>query len=199
MHHLMLSMATATVALLTVTASFGAYAASDEFAQRGAHVHGNLTVNIALDSGQLTIGIDAPAINVVGFERAPRSSAERQSVADVESWLRSGRNLVGVPRAAGCTLGNVELQSPDWTATADRDGHSHADHDDEHENADAEGHADYEVRVRYDCRDIAALAFVDLWLLQRLPNVQQADVNIVSASLQTATTATPASTRIELR
>ncbi|MBK6596415.1 MAG: DUF2796 domain-containing protein [Proteobacteria bacterium] len=76
---------------------------------------------------------------------------------------------------------------------------SHADHDHDDKNADAEGHADYEARVRYDCRDVAALAFVDLWLLQRLPGVQQADVNIVSASLQTATKATPASTRIELR
>ncbi|MCB1623250.1 MAG: DUF2796 domain-containing protein [Pseudomonadales bacterium] len=174
----------AALAVLTSLTSFATYAAADEFDQHTAHVHGSVVVNVAIDADRLTIEIDAPAGNVVGFEHAPRSADDRQRLAAAERWLRSGRGAIGVPAAADCRLDSVSLQSPVW-----RESDGNADH----------GHADFEALMKFDCRDASQLRFVDLWLLKRLPNVASATVNIVTASLQTATTATPAATRVSLR
>ena len=45
------------------------------FTQLGAHVHGKVVVNLALEGNTLRVELDAPAINVVGFEHAPRTEA----------------------------------------------------------------------------------------------------------------------------
>ena len=46
--------------------------------------------------------IEATGAQVLGFERAPRDPAERAAVAAAELWFGSGREMIGVPTAAGC-------------------------------------------------------------------------------------------------
>ena len=46
---------------------------AEEFEQHHAHEHGKVTLNVAIDESTLVVELDAPAINVVGFEHAPRN------------------------------------------------------------------------------------------------------------------------------
>ncbi len=156
------------------------------FTQRGAHVHGRVTVNLALEGRTLIAELDAPAINVVGFERAPRDAAETSRVQRIDRWLSSGVGVLGVPRTAGCTRTKVEYNPPK------PDGSHDADHD-------SEGHADYEARFTYTCSNPGDLAWADLWLLHRLENVAEVEVNLLTPTTQTRLTVAADSPRIALQ
>jgi Protein of unknown function (DUF2796) len=176
------------------TTAAGADAA---FTQRGAHLHGKVVVNLALEGSVLALELDAPAINVIGFEHAPRTDAQKREVAAVDRWLASGVGVLGVPAAAGCVRRQVEYAPP----TLGEDAHDH-EHEHEHDAA-AKGagatHADYRARFTYACSSPAALSWADLWLVRRLKNVAEIELNLVTPQAQSQRTLGADVTRIELR
>jgi hypothetical protein len=167
------------------------------FTQRSAHLHGKVVVNVALEGKVLSVELDAPAINVIGFEHAPRTDAQKREVAAVDRWLASGVGVVGVSKAAGCVRQQVDYTPPKF------DGDDH-DHDPDHDHDAAgkgedETHADYRARFTYTCANPAALPWADLWLVRRLKNVAEIEVNLVTPQAQTQRTLGADATRIELR
>jgi hypothetical protein len=141
------------------------------------HVHGAVTFNVAVEGNVLSLEIDAPAINVLGFEKSPRNDAERQAVASVDAWLSAGRDIAGVPRAAGCRLQSATYEAPKLGS----------------------GHADYRPRYAFRCDNPAALEWVELWALRRFKNVEKAEVNVISATMQRQATLAPGSLRVSLK
>jgi hypothetical protein len=180
-------------------ASPAAPAAGDaSFTQRGAHLHGKVVVNVALEGPLLSVELDAPAINVIGFEHAPRTDAQKREVAAVDRWLASGVGVIGVAPAAGCVRQKVDYTPPKFAGDHD---HDH-DHDHEHDagaKGEAETHADYRARFTYTCTNPAALPWADLWLVRRLKNVAEIEVNLVTPQVQTQRTLGADATRLELR
>ncbi len=182
--------ATAALAVLPALAQQAAPAkaaaptatAEASFDQRGTHEHGRVTLNVAIDGSTLSLELDAPAINVIGFERAPRSAEEKQRVASVDRWLAGGVGMLGVPATAGCQLTRVEYAAPQVAAGSKGAAHDH-DHDHEHAT-DAEQHADYTARYTFTCSNPTALAWADLWLMRRLLNVESVDVNLITPRQQ---------------
>ncbi|MCU0759353.1 MAG: DUF2796 domain-containing protein [Steroidobacteraceae bacterium] len=200
---LLATVATSILAPLVLAQQGGgksAAAASDTtFTQRSAHLHGKVVVNLALEGDTLTAELDAPAINVIGFERAPRSDAEKREVAAVDRWLASGVGVLGVPPAAGCERRDVRYTPPKLGSDAhDHDpGHDH-DHDGDGDG-DGEAHADYVARFTFRCANPAALAWADLWLVRRLKGVAEVEVNLVTPQVQTQRTLGADALRVELR
>jgi len=141
------------------------------------HVHGAVTFNVAVEGNALSLEIDAPAINVLGFEKSPRNDVERQAVASVDAWLSAGRDIAGVPRAAGCRLQSVTYEAPKLGS----------------------GHADYRPLYAFRCDNPAALEWVELWALRRLKDVEKAEVNLISATMQRQATLAPGSLRVSLK
>ena len=54
----------------------------------GPHVHGVAAIDIAVEGRALVVLLDMPLDSVVGFERAPRTAAERRAAADALARLR---------------------------------------------------------------------------------------------------------------
>lgn len=170
----------------------------DAFVQRGTHDHGKVTVNLAVEGGTLSAELDSPAINVIGFERAPRDATEKAAVAATDRWLGSGVGVLGVPTAAGCQRSGVEYTAPTLVGDDHDAAHEKAhEHEDEHQGEG--GHADYEARFTYTCANPAALDWVELRLLGRLKDVKQVQVNLVTPQKQTQLSVTGAAPRVSLR
>jgi hypothetical protein len=170
----------ATLSALMVSLSGSIAISEEEFHQEGAHEHGHVTLNVALQGDLLAIELDAPVANVLGFERAPRDAAEIRFSASQDTWLRSGRDAIGVPRAARCQLEKSAVSSPDWARSGG-------------------DHRDYRASWRFRCTAPAALAWFEPWLLAKLLAVTDVDVNIVSGALQTRVEASGPRQRIALR
>ncbi len=54
-----------------------------------AHEHSALKPDAAIGGNKLTIAMEAPLDNLLGFERAPRTDTQRKAAADVLARLRS--------------------------------------------------------------------------------------------------------------
>ncbi|MFZ2649214.1 MAG: DUF2796 domain-containing protein [Burkholderiaceae bacterium] len=140
-------------------------------AQARAHQHGVATIDVAIDAGTLSLRLEAPLEALFGFERAPRSDAERKAVQAVVARLNAADVLFRPDTAAGCTLERVELTSAvlkigHVAATAPR-------------GAEAE-HADLESEVEFSCKQIAKLAGIDIGLFEAFAFLQRIDVQIAT-------------------
>jgi hypothetical protein len=131
-------------------------------ARGGAHVHGLAKLDIAVDGNRITAGLETPLDNLVGFERAPRTDAERKRADEAVAKLRDGDQMFRFDAAAGCKMASVKLDSPvlglgSAPAGAKKDGH-------------AELHASWE----FVCRDAAQAAQVEvgLFAFNQLKRVQ---------------------------
>lgn len=149
-----------------------------------AHVHGVVNVDLALDSDDLLVQLSAPQADITGFEHAPRTDAERQSVADAIATLRAP-GLFVPNSAAGCRLTDVDVRGlgdeddddahgHDHDKEAEEHGHSHAkkDHDHQHDDGDEHaGHSDVEVSYQFHCETPAALEAVEVLLEKAFPSI----------------------------
>jgi len=166
-----------SIAILCVAASFAVSA--EEFEQHAAHEHGKVTINVAVEKDQLILELEAPAMNVVGFEHAPRTTDQQAAVKDARALLGSGRNLFGVPVSARCKLSNVDFTTPNWES------------DEEHSN--------YAARYTYSCVAPTLLAWFEPWVIEHLRNVSEARINISSNWGQRSEAASRGRSRISLQ
>ena len=60
-----------------------------EAQQQHAHVHGQIKLDVAVDGPTVVIDMASPLDNIVGFERAPKTDAEKKSVEDAVAQLRA--------------------------------------------------------------------------------------------------------------
>lgn len=164
------------IALLVLSVA-GGTAGADGMHAHGKHVHGEVTVNIALEGRTLALEIDAPAAQTLGFEKSPRDDRERAAVKAVDDWFRSGRNMLGVPPAAGCRLTKAEFTPPKLGG----------------------GHADYRGSYLFDCAAPQALAWVEIWALRRMQGLEKAEVNLVTPAGQRQETLRGGAVRVTLR
>ncbi|MGC4028479.1 MAG: DUF2796 domain-containing protein [Steroidobacteraceae bacterium] len=151
----------------------------DAFEQHGVHEHGKVTFNVALEGQQLVIEFDAPAANVIGFEHAPRTDAEKIKVRDQAAWLQAGRDLVTFAPAAGCRFQESKLEAPEWKP--------------------GQSHADYEVRLTYRCDQPRRLDWLQLSMLEKLQEVHEARVNLLTPARQGSETVKSADARVKLQ
>lgn len=194
----------AFVAALPASPGASAQPASG-FEQQAVHEHGRITLNIALEGSDLAVELESPAVHVLGFERAPRTADEKTRFEAAARWLGAGTGIVGVPNGAGCVLASAAVTPPEFGKPDGKDhdhGHDHGhDHDHSHgHSGDAHGaHADYRARFRFTCRNPAALAWAEPWLLRRLREVEVAQVNVISPTGQRQLTVREPAARIPLR
>ncbi len=172
--------------LMAVVAQVGS---AEEFEQHHAHVHGKITFSVALDGPTLLIELDAPAVNVVGFEHPPHTEAERSAVQRAAQLLRSGSGLIGLPAPAACQLSRSELTEPKWAT--EEEGHEAA--------GGTEEHADYEARLTYRCAHLEKLGWFEPWLLGKLLNVTEARIDLITPGGQRSESATDPHARILLQ
>ena len=132
-----------------------------------AHVHGQLKLDVAVDVQTLTVSIDSPLDNIVGFERAPRTDAERKTAQQAVAQLRAADKLFGIDPAADCKLGQVDLDAPVLGLGQAKAG-------------EPAGHADLEGSFTFECRSPVQARFIDIALFEVFRNVRQIDVQIAT-------------------
>jgi hypothetical protein len=156
-------------------------------AQGHAHEHGVVKLDIAVEASKLTMQMESPLDNLVGFERAPRTDAERKQVDAVVAQFKAADTLFKIDPAAGCTLAKVELASAALKLGTP----------DPNEKAEA-GHADIDGDFEFTCTDSARAAFIDIGLFGAFKNMQRIDVQVAAPKGQAKRTLKRPATRIVL-
>ena len=80
-----------------------------------AHVHGQIKLDVAIEGPTVVIEMESPLDNFTGFERAPRTDAEKKTAETVVAQLRAADQIFRIDPVANCKLGPVTLRSPATT------------------------------------------------------------------------------------
>ena len=159
-----------------------------EHGSLGAHEHGVGRLNAALDGQTLELELQSPAMNLVGFEHAATSDADKAKVAAVRTQLEKPLALFNLPNAAGCVVKNQELESPLFGDKPQVDDDHDEDAKDEHHHDHSEIHAHYQ----FTCATPAALKTLDLAnIFNAFPATQKIQVQMIGPSGQQGVEVTP--------
>lgn len=184
--HLLPVRRAARAALAIVTASLAGAAVAG-----GPHQHGVARLDLAVDGPRIVIDVESPLDNLVGFERAPRTAAERQRTDAMAARLKRGETLFMIDAAAGCRFVKAELVSAVLklgpSAPPDAQGHAHGDE-----------HADLEAHYEFECDDSARAAFLETALFEGFPRLRRIDVQGVASKGQFKATLKRPTRRIAL-
>ena len=163
--------------------------AADEHAHDHDHEHGSLSahehgvgrLNAALDGQTLELELESPAMNLVGFEHAATSDADKAKVAAVRAQLEKPLALFNLPTAAGCVVASQELESPLFGGKPDADDDHDEDAKDEHHHDHSEIHAHY----HFTCATPGALKTLDLAnIFNTFPATQKIQLQLIGPSGQ---------------
>jgi hypothetical protein len=131
-----------------------------------AHDHGVARLDVALDAGRVEINLEISLHDLTGFERAPRTEAERAAVAAVLAKLNAAGDLFRFDGTT-CTSTKTELRAPVWQVGPSAPA------------AAKDEHADLEASYEFRCA--AGPGALDAMLFQALPRLQRIEVQAVTA------------------
>ena len=184
-------------------------AGTEPVRQADAHTHGDASLAVVLDGSTLTLELDTPLYNLVGFEHAPETDEQRAAVEAAETLLRQPGTLFQVNSEAGCAPSSETLEVHlDAEDHSDHDGHHDDEHDghkDEHDHHDdhddhegEETHKDVVLEYSFSCSSPGELAQIETALMSSFPNMEELEVVYLGPNRQDLFTLTPSDSKIQL-
>lgn len=138
----------------------------------GAHVHGVGALSFAAEGETLFAELHTPLANLVGFEHAPRTDAEREAYRAALDLLSDPETIFDLSPAR-CALDRVALTEPDFAHDDGDHGHDHAH--DRHDHDGAHVHADLRVEYELTCSGLDRLGAVHAALFAHFPGFERID------------------------
>ncbi|MES2887827.1 MAG: DUF2796 domain-containing protein [Pseudomonadota bacterium] len=156
-----------------------------------AHEHGVMSLDIVVEPTRLSISMRSPLDNLVGFEQAPRTAAQRAKVAAMVSRLKAAEQLFRIDPAAGCTLNEVRLDAPVLGVRLPETSASAA--------APNDGHGDLEADFEFRCTGANPAAHLDLGVWEAFNGLKRIEVQRVTPRGQGRQTLRRPTPRLALR
>ncbi len=161
-----------------------------------AHVHGTARLELAVDQQRVSLHLESPLENLLGFERAPRTEKERSAVKSMAERLARPDALFGLTAAARCTAGQVRVEAPVVGLAGKSPGDAgsaapgKAGPGGAKKGAQAD-HAELEAQFVFQCEDVAKLQGVEVRLFDAFRGLRQLDVQAVTPRGQKSLRLTP--------
>jgi hypothetical protein len=170
-------LAASSVALSMTLLAQSAIAAS-------GHVHGQAELEVAVEGATLTVTLRSPLDSLLGFERAPRTAAQKAAAETLLQRLRDPAALFKPSAAASCAPVSTEIDAPVLgVGPAGAAGTKQADKD---------AHAELVSTMRFRCEQPAQLRALDVALFEQYRRLHRIEARIVGPRGQSSARLTPA-------
>lgn len=177
--------------LICLSMTSGAVA-EEKHSQLDAHEHGHGSFNIAIEGKKVSMELEAPGADIVGFEHKASTKKQKAAVSSAKKKLRKLANIVGLPAAAGCkiTKSSVELH------IEGDDDHAHgkkkAKHDHGHKHgkkeakkeAKEESHSEFHVEYQLSCKSPEKLVELTFPYFKNFKGAQELEVSVAGPKTQ---------------
>lgn len=134
----------------------------------GAHEHGRARLSLVQQGAAITVSFESPLDNLVGFEHAPKTGAQKHALTQARTALENAVQVAGLPAAAGCVVKSVTVDLPFGDAA----------------HADQGEHADADAEYVFDCAQPSAATQVTVGLFKVFPRLQRIDAEAATATGQ---------------
>lgn len=128
-----------------------------------AHVHGVAGMTLSLDTTELQVELELPLDTLVGFERAPRTPAEREAAGAALARLRDTDGVFRLSPEGACRVQQAQVHAPVLEGAA----------------APRDGHADARVQVRWQCSTGTPPQRLELVLFPAFKRLERVNVQMV--------------------
>ena len=164
----------------------GAASASAQHRELGAHEHGRGTLNVALEGNRLSMELEVPGVDIVGFEHTAKTRPQKAAVEKAKKQLLAPQSLFKLSGSAGCTVSaaSVELEDGDHGGTK-KAGEEH-------------GHSEFHAQYTFDCQTPASLTSIEFDYFRAFAGAQRLDVNVITPKGQTKFEVSRSKPRIDL-
>lgn len=139
--------------------------------QHASHQHGHGQLDIALSGTELHMEFHSPAINLVGFEHAPKNSAQKSLIDTALSRLRRGKQLFELDKTAQCQFASA-------MAKTNQVDLSKRPHDKKQQPQD--DHGDFSAIYKYECAKPMKLHTIQLRLFKFFPDMKTVKVRLIT-------------------
>jgi hypothetical protein len=147
--------------------AFAALTASTAFADEHAHVHGAVSLDVAVEGKTLSIDLESPLDNLLGFEHKPNTPAQRTAADALLKQMKDPAAWLKPDAAAQCTVAKVEVVSAVLEPGA-KDGE----------------HADLDASYAFSCAAPEKLTTLEVGLFDAFKRVQRINAQVVTAGGQ---------------
>lgn len=161
-----------TIGILYVSIAGTAWA---ETRQLDSHEHGSSAPNIAVEGKIVAMELEAPGVDIVGFEHPADSAEDKATIAAGKARLEDGAGLFTLPDAAGCDL---ERASAELVQGGAHHGHDHGSH----AGGDGETHSEFYATYRFGCADPDQITEIGFPFFDAFPNAERLRVQFIDRS-----------------
>jgi Protein of unknown function (DUF2796) len=186
--------------LLLVAAAAALSSAAEEHRELGAHEHGRGALNIAAEGNKVTLELEVPGVDIVGFEHAAKTSRDKATVEKAKTQLLAPLTLFKLPAAAECrvTEANVEVEVGDHDHGAEEDVSGAKEAKGGKPAEKSEGHAEFHARYALECAAPGNLTTIEFGYFRAFPAAEKLDVNVITQKGQSKFEVTRASPSLRL-
>ena len=149
--------------------------AAPALAEGEPHEHGHATMQIAVEGNTLSVALELPGDDAVGFETEPSTDEDRAALAEAKEKLADPLAVLDLPEAAGCVAGESASEY----------------------HVEGE-HAAMEVEYELNCENVAAIETLGTRLFELFPSVEEVEVEYALPSGQGGGELSPGAAAIEL-
>jgi hypothetical protein len=167
--------------------------AEEAHRELGPHVHGHGNLNIAVEDKRVSMELEVPGMDIVGFEHAASTDDQKAAVEKAKAELAKPLAVFLLPSAAGCSVADAKV-----AIEAEHHHDGDEDHDEDHDKADADhkagdanhdrdehaGHNEFHVTYALDCTKPAELSSIEFTYFKLFDGAHDLTVNVVTAKGQ---------------
>lgn len=175
--------------------------AQDARRQLDAHAHGSGTLAIAIEGNRLQMELEAPASDIIGFEHAPSTAAQKMAVTEAKARLAKAGELFRLSPEAGCKLATATVEVHGAVAAKSgpkphSHGHAHnpakspktepkTDDKAPEKAAAADQHSEFRATYVLDCARPGGLATIGFEYFKAFKDAEKLDVTVIGPKGQT--------------
>ncbi len=152
-------------------------AIAEEHRELGPHEHGVGRLNIAIEGKRVSMELEVPGADIVGFEHEASTATQKAAVKKAKTMLEGALNVFKLPPEAKCKLTKADVK-----IQAEEHEHQHDAAEAKHEGEEEEGHHHSEFHAEYaiDCATPEKLTGMDFKYFDLFAGARKLDVNLVA-------------------
>lgn len=159
--------------------------------QLGPHVHGQGTLDIAIEGKKISMELVAPGMDIVGFEHVATTDAQKQEVEKAKAKLSDALSVFKLPASAKCSVADASVESRAET-------HHPGEKDDEDDKPGAPQHSEFHTTYTLTCEAPENVTSMETAYFANFAGAQLLNVNVTTSKGQTQAQMTRVKPTIDL-
>lgn len=146
----------------------------------GPHEHGRGTLNIAIEGKKVSMELEVPGMDIVGFEHEAKTGKDRTTLEKAKQKLSAPLSLFKLPASAGCRVTEakveVEVETGEHDHAAKEERKGEASKSSEREQRHSEFHNTYSL----ECTSPASITGIEFGYFNAFPGAEKLEVNVIT-------------------